>query len=121
MITMEDKVRVAAIKYIRLQQHLTIIGVTENGWLIAIDQNEYDELECDELTTIFIKVIYDHGRFKPYNHDKLRLEFEDEAAKWITTEGFDSFGVVRGDVVDLNILGDDRALLRYEKNAVGMR
>lgn len=115
----DAKVMKASIAFLERQGYEP--EVFKGDWLMMQDDSDGD------LTTIFIKLMGEQGRFKPYSHSKLRDEFEVIAAAWLAEawlSGADEsqyLGDVRGDVISINAVNDHHALLRWEKGAVSVR
>lgn len=112
--TFGEKLRRAALRFLRVQD-IDVAMENFRGWIVC------RQPAGDEIGHIFIKVVGAKEKFKDVDNKKLREEFEEVAAAWLAaTDPDDCFGPVRGDVINFNAL-DDRALLRWEKDAVGWR
>ena len=112
--TFKEKLRHAAIRFLHVQG-IDIAMENFRGWIVC------RQPAGDEIGHIFIKLAGSKGKFEHVDNDKLRAEFEEVAAAWLAaTDPDDCFGPLRGDVINFNAL-DDRALLRWEKDAVGWR
>lgn len=110
----EEKLRRAALRFLHVQD-IDVAVDNFRGWIIC------RQPAGDEIGHIFIKLAGDEGKFEDISPAKLRAEFEEVAAAWLAaTDPDDCFGPIRGDVINFNAL-NDRALLRWEKDAVGWR
>ena len=106
---MRERVLKAARRYLELLGYVRLDQGTVNGFLV------YD----DDTDLVFINVCWKKSGFSQSSQEALRDSFEEALAEWfenpmnIEPANF----IVRCDEISVNILSDERALIRHTRNA----
>lgn len=66
----------------------------------------------------FINIVYAKGKLEETNKEDLKDRFEQAAAYWLSHADYINVNIICSEI-SLNILGDNRALLRHEINVLG--
>ena len=111
----EARLRKAALKFLEIQgRDVTMDNF--RGWIVVKEEAGYD------TGHVFIKLAGDRNSFEALDDKELRKEFEEVAAAWLSaTDIDDAVGPIRGDIINFNVINDDRALLRWAKDAINER
>lgn len=111
----EDRLRRAALRFLDLQDY-NVVMENFRGYIVVKENFDYGSGH------VFIKLAGKKGAFEELDKEELRKEFEEVAAAWLSaTDLDDAVGPIRNDVINFYVANDDRALLRWEKDAVGWR
>ena len=103
------KIFKALAKYLDIHQGPIIDDISDD------DDNLYVVYRDDvENELVFAKVYITIGKFEKENFK--REDFEDLVSEWIAGYSDDDGCKIRGDIINMRIVAEDRVLLRHTKN-----
>ena len=95
--------------------------LNHKGYHVLMDDfRKWIVAKRDGDDTIFVKPIYDIGKFADVDKDELQDEFEDMAAAWLhAVDPDDVGGRLRCDIINLWVVDGDRAMVRWSPDVFG--
>lgn len=104
---MKERSVKATIRYLKLMDYKHLGSI-----------NGFEVFEDDEGYIVFVNTTWSMGEFKESNVDTLRYEAETAMVQWFNDHDEICDIPIRVDEVQINIIKNDRAIIRHKVNAI---